>query len=119
MNSFVIFDSTTGVARLAITLSKGQNINDQLFPGEDFLEGPFYPKLHLIDVSGEKPVVVDKPPPPPPTNEEITDRDERVRLGGHPLLRATPDQIDIWIDENSTKDALKVLAKISILGVRR
>ncbi len=52
------------------------------------------------------------------------DDDARERMSRHPLLSATPAQIDAWIDNNvtdlaSAKQALKVLAKAVSLGARR
>lgn len=49
---------------------------------------------------------------------------ERERLKAHVILNATPTQIDDWIDNNvtdlaSAKEVLKLLAKITILGVRK
>lgn len=122
--NWVIFDAATGVVRLVLKLPNFADPTDQLLSGEDFWLGDFDPAIHELDITGREPVRVDLPPPPPPTAEDIADREERIRLRAHAILNATPDQIDAWIDTNvidlaSNREALKLLAKIAILGVRR
>lgn len=122
--NWVIFDITSGAVRTVVQLPNSEDPTAQLLPGEDFWLGDFDPVLHELDISGREPVRVDRPAPPPPSAEEIADQDERQRLRAHAILNATPEQIDNYIEANvvadqSVKDALKLLAKIAILGVRR
>lgn len=121
--NWVIFDQT-GVVRVVLILPDSEDPTKQLLPGEDFWLGEFNPARHELDISGAEPVRVDRPAPPPPTTEEIADREERIRLQKHAILNASPVQIDAWVDANvtdlsSAREALKLLAKIAVLGVRK
>jgi hypothetical protein len=52
------------------------------------------------------------------------DEATRERMSRHPLLNATPAQIETWVDNNvtdlaSAKEALKLLAKAVAFGARK
>lgn len=124
MKSYVLFNTLTGKARVKLQLPNSEDVKLHLEDGESYLETLFNPVTQQIDVSGPEPIVVDAPPPPPPTVEELADTAEREKLYKHVLLTATPNQINTWVDNNvvadaSVKKVIKLLFKLTILGVRR
>lgn len=125
MSTYIVYNSITGVIRGKFNLSASQRIEEQLqSPDEDYLETDMNLSTQTLDFIDGVPVIVDLPPPPGPTPEQIEDQEARTALSAHAILNATPAQIDNYIDNNvtdlaSAREALKLLAKIAILGMQR